>query len=137
MQTCVVLYNSIFISLTITLYSYKLAIHHFLPPLLYCINTPTTTCISCNGIMAYCCMQDATSGRTALHYAVELENFMLVNFLMESGVDANATTFAGEQYTLWLLCHKDIHAKLYELLHCVLYMYPQVTLHCMQPQGVR
>lgn len=38
---------------------------------------------------------DATSGRTALHYAVELENFMLVNFLMESGVDANATTFAG------------------------------------------
>ena len=39
--------------------------------------------------------QDATSGRTALHYAVELENFMLVNFLMESGVDANATTFAG------------------------------------------
>ena len=41
-------------------------------------------------------LQDATSGRTALHYAVELENFMLVNFLMESGVDANATTFAGE-----------------------------------------
>ena len=40
--------------------------------------------------------QDATSGRTALHYAVELENFMLVNFLMESGVDANATTFAGK-----------------------------------------
>ncbi|XP_065901847.1 NF-kappa-B inhibitor epsilon-like isoform X2 [Dysidea avara] len=38
---------------------------------------------------------DATSGRTALHYAVELENFMLVNYLMEAGVDANATTFAG------------------------------------------
>ena len=48
---------------------------------------------------------------------------MLVNFLMESGVDANATTFAGEQYTLWLPCYKDIPAKLYELLHCVLYTY--------------
>ena len=28
---------------------------------------------------------------------------MLVNFLMESGVDANATTFAGE-YTVVKLC---------------------------------
>ena len=41
--------------------------------------------------------QDACSGRTALHYAVEAENFILVNFLLENGANVNAATFAGKQ----------------------------------------
>ena len=40
-------------------------------------------------------MQDACSGRTALHYAVESENFTLVNFLLENNVNVNAATFSG------------------------------------------
>ena len=44
--------------------------------------------------------QDASSGRTALHYAVEQENFILVNFLLENGCNVNAITFAGERYLL-------------------------------------
>ena len=41
--------------------------------------------------------QDACSGRTPLHYAVEAENFILVNFLLENGANVNAATFAGKQ----------------------------------------
>jgi len=40
---------------------------------------------------------DACSGRTPLHYAVEAENFILVNFLLENGANVNAATFAGKQ----------------------------------------
>lgn len=41
------------------------------------------------------CIQDSCSGRTPLHYAVEAENFILVNFLLESSCNVNAPTFAG------------------------------------------
>lgn len=39
--------------------------------------------------------QDASSGRTPLHYAVELENFLLTNFFLENGCLVNAATYAG------------------------------------------
>ena len=41
------------------------------------------------------CLQDACSGRTSLHYAVEAENFILVNFLLESSCNVNSATFSG------------------------------------------
>ena len=41
--------------------------------------------------------QDACSGRTSLHYAVEAENFILVNFLLENGCNVNSATFSGAQ----------------------------------------
>ena len=40
-------------------------------------------------------LQDACSGRTSLHYAVEAENFILVNFLLENGCNVNSATFSG------------------------------------------
>ena len=40
-------------------------------------------------------IQDACSGRTPLHYAVEQENFILVNYLLESNCSVNVATFAG------------------------------------------
>ena len=45
--------------------------------------------------MSISATQDSCSGRTALHYAVEAENFTLVNFLLESSCNVNAPTFAG------------------------------------------
>ena len=39
--------------------------------------------------------QDASSGRTPLHYAIELENFQLTNFFLENGCLVNAATYAG------------------------------------------
>ena len=45
-------------------------------------------------------LQDACSGRTSLHYAVEAENFILVNFLLESGCNVNSPTFSGTLRTL-------------------------------------
>ena len=38
---------------------------------------------------------DTTSGRTALHYAVEQENVRLVSFLIQEGCDTNAATYSG------------------------------------------
>ena len=38
---------------------------------------------------------DTTSGRTALHYAVEQENMRLVSFLIQEGCDTNAATYSG------------------------------------------
>ena len=40
-------------------------------------------------------LQDSCSGRTPLHYAVEAENFIIVNFLLENSCNVNAQTFAG------------------------------------------
>ena len=39
--------------------------------------------------------QDACSGRSPLHYAVESENLALCNFLLENGCNVNSTTFSG------------------------------------------
>ena len=40
-------------------------------------------------------LQDTCSGRAPIHYAVEAENFILVNFLLENSCDVNAPTFSG------------------------------------------
>ncbi|XP_019853663.1 PREDICTED: NF-kappa-B inhibitor cactus-like isoform X2 [Amphimedon queenslandica] len=40
-------------------------------------------------------MADSCSGRTALHYAVEAQNFQVCNFLLENNVNVNAVTFSG------------------------------------------
>ncbi|XP_028400144.1 NF-kappa-B inhibitor epsilon-like isoform X2 [Dendronephthya gigantea] len=40
-------------------------------------------------------IQDGTSGRTALHLAVESHNINMITFLLENNVNVNATTFSG------------------------------------------
>ncbi len=40
-------------------------------------------------------IQDTCSGRAPIHYAVEAENFILVNFLLENSCDVNAPTYSG------------------------------------------
>ena len=65
---------------------------------------------------------DTTSGRTALHYAVEQENVRLVSFLIQEGCDTNAATYSGTAHLELQGCPQCIVSleccmNLFTLLH--------------------
>ena len=75
--------------------------------------------------MCICCvLQDACSGRTALHYAVEAENFILVNFLLENGCNVNSATFSGKYTDTCIHTYTDHPSMLLTHVFIDLYMLP-------------
>ena len=67
--------------------------------------------------------QDATCGRTMLHYAVEMENVKLVNFLTQEGCDTNAITYSGMLHYVYKLCTFLMFMDMGSLYNIIMLLY--------------